>query len=441
MASILLVGRRFNKAPQLTQCPCRNAWARAATESQLKASRGILSAHDKLTTQYGNARIHQYATEQIDRSPLPFRRHFMKTLPAALSARSALLALSALASTTALAQTQVTVYGLLDTGIEFATNANPAHDRVLRLTSGGMNTSRLGFKGAEDLGGGLKALFQLESGLMLDTGAVDGALFKRQANVGLSGSFGRVVAGRSYDTSYDFMLPFDPMGYAPNYSWVTSGNGTAASKYGMPTAFDNIIKYQGQFGPVKIGASYGFGEQPGSFSDSAKYNAGLVYASGPFSVGATYDRVNGNTVAPGGGRKQTSTVHLAAAYSVTKDVSLKAGYRNYKQAAETALPDVRADLYWGGVNYQATPVLGLTGAVYYQDVKNVADGTDADPVMVVLRAKYALSKRTWLYAAGAYAKARNNQLVGLTRDSSADGGVSGFASNQTGLTLGIQHRF
>ena len=86
-------------------------------------------------------------------------------------------------------------------------------------------------------------------------------------------------------------------------------------------------------------------------------------------------------------------------------------------------------------------MVGLTGAVYYQNVKNVAPGKDADPIMYVLQAKYTLSKRTFLYAATAYAKAKNNQLVGLTRDSTADGGVSGFASNQTGVMVGMQHRF
>ncbi|MEB0178335.1 porin, partial [Undibacterium sp. CCC3.4] len=88
--------------------------------------------------------------------------------------------------------------------------------------SGGMNTSRLGFRGNEDLGGGLKAIWQLEGGVILDTGTSDGDLFGRQANVGLQGDFGRIVAGRSYSTTYDFILPFDPLGYAPQYSWATS---------------------------------------------------------------------------------------------------------------------------------------------------------------------------------------------------------------------------
>jgi predicted porin len=352
------------------------------------------------------------------------------------------LAAMACASGAAHAQSNVTVYGLLDAGVEYTNHANAAQNSVLRLTSGGQNTSRFGFRGSEDIGGGLKAIFQLEGGFFLDNGTIDGALFRRQANVGFEGGFGRVIAGRSYTTAYDFMLPFDPMGYAPDYSWVTSGNGTAVSKYGMTTAFDNIVKYQAQLGNVKLGASYGFGEVAGSNADSAKYTIGAGYNAGPLGVAATFERINGNTVAATGRRNETSTWHLGASYAVSDKLSLKGGYRNYKLVAgAAATPDVRADLYWAGLNYQATPLVSLTGAVYHQNVKNVAAGTDADPTMYVFRAKYALSKRTDLYATTAYAKAKNNQRVGLTRDSSADGGVSGFSDTQTGVILGVQHRF
>jgi predicted porin len=357
-----------------------------------------------------------------------------------------ILALAALSTLTAAgvshAQSTVAVYGLVDVGVDYTNHANTARDSVLRLVSGGMNTSRFGFRGNEDLGGGLKAVFQLEGGFFADQGTIDGALFRRQANVGLEGAFGRIVAGRSYTTIYDFMLPFDPMGYAPNYSWVTSGNGTGVSKYGMPTGFDNIIKYQGEFSGVKLGASYGFGEVAGSNSDSAKIALGAGWGAGPFAIAATYDRVNGNTTAATGRRTETTTYHLGASYALSNSLALKGGMRNYKQEPAVATtPEVRANLYWLGANYKATQQVEVTGALYYQDVRNVASAVEADPAMLVLSTKYLLSKRTFLYATAGYAKAKNNQLVGLTRDNTADGGVSGFGSNQTGVTLGIQHRF
>jgi len=344
------------------------------------------------------------------------------------------IALFAMTGTAAYAQSNVTVYGLLDAGVEYVTKANAAGDSLVRQTSGGTNTSRIGFRGTEDLGGGLKALFQLEGGILLDTGASDGALFGRQANVGLEGQFGRLVAGRSYSTTYDFLLPFDPMGYAPLYSWATSSNATGARRDGMLTGVSNLLKYQGTFGGIKVGASYGFGEVAGSTTDSARYALGGGYTAGPASFALVYERTNGN-VAASGAYDKTNTIHLGLGYELSKDMSLKGGYRNYKRSLASGVADLRSDLYWAGVNYNATPALALTTTLYYQNIKNVASGSDADPTMLVLQAKYALSKRTFLYATTGYARGKNDRLVSLSRDD------AGFGTNQTGVALGVQHRF
>ena len=337
------------------------------------------------------------------------------------------------------AQSNVTLYGLVDAGVEVVNHASAMGGSVTRLTSGGQNTSRWGLRGSEDLGGGLKALFQLESGIFIDTGANDTALFRRQANVGLEGGFGRLIAGRSYTTAYDFILPFDPMGYAPAYSWATAGNGTSgatASAYGMTTAFDNILKYQGTFGGFKVGASYGFGEVPGATRSGQRYALGLGYAAGPFSAALTGERINAPmSAAP---QSKTAAYHLGLGWQVNNAIALKAGARHFTQEPAGGGADLRANTYWAGVNWQATPALGLTAALYFQDQRNLA--TEADPKMLVLRAKYALSKRTDLYAVTAHARARNGQLVGLTRDVSPQG-VTGFSDTQTGVMVGVQHRF
>ncbi|MDB5910010.1 MAG: porin, partial [Massilia sp.] len=275
----------------------------------------------------------------------------------------------------------------------------------------------------------------LEGGILLDTGAADGALFKRQAFVGLDGSFGRIVVGRSFTTTYDFVILFDPLGYAPNYSWATSGNASGPSKYGMTTAFDNLVKYSGSTGEFKYGATIGLGEQAGSTADSRKYSVAASWTHAGLGVMGAYEQINGNTLPATGSRDETTAYHLAADYK-TGDWRLTAGTRGYKlDAANPATAEVRGDTYWAGVSYLFKPALTLTGAVYHVNVKNVAAGQDADPTMYVLRSLYALSKRTDLYAAAAYAKAKNGKLVSLSRDD------PGFASNQTGLTVGIQHRF
>ena len=344
-------------------------------------------------------------------------------------------ALATAFSSAAQAQTSVQIYGLIDAGVDYTTNATPAGDSMTRVISGGKNTSRWGLRGTEDLGGGLKAVYGLEGGILMDTGAADGALFKRQAYVGLDGSFGRVVLGRSFTTVYDFVIAFDPLGFAPNYSWATGAMATGPSKYGMTTAFDNLIKYSGKTGNFKYGATYALGEQAASASDGRKYAVAGSWTEGGFAVMAAYEQVNGNTLAATGRRDKTTAWHAAADYK-TGPWRLTAGMRDYElAAARAATPDVRGTTYWGGASYLVAPAITLTGAVYYVNVKNVAANADADPIMYVGRMLYALSKRTDLYVSAAYAKADNNKLVGLSRDD------PGFGNTQKGLTAGIQHRF
>jgi predicted porin len=335
---------------------------------------------------------------------------------------------------TAHAQTNVQVYGLIDAGVEYLNHANATGDSVVKVISGGKNTSRWGFRGSEDLGGGLKAVFGLEGGILMDTGAADGALFKRQAYVGLEGSYGRAVIGRSFTTVYDFVIKYDPMGFAPNYSWATSGAATGPSKYGMTTAFDNLIKYSGSTGDFSYGATIGLGEQPGSAADARKYALAAAWNHAGLGLMAAFEQVNGSTVATTGRRDENRVFHVAANYK-TGTWSYFAAMRGYKlEAGRAATADVRADTYWGGIVNTIGKVT-LTGAVYHVNVKNVAANTDADPTMLVARGMVALSKRTDLYLSAAHVKGKHGQLVGLSRDD------AGFGTSQTGVTAGIQHRF
>ncbi|WP_338762718.1 porin [Massilia sp. METH4] len=343
-------------------------------------------------------------------------------------------AIGVLACGSAAAQSNVashlTMYGLVDMNVGATTNAGADRGTTWRVNSGGMNTSRLGFLGSEDLGGGLKALFQLEMGIAADTGVADTPLFKRQATVGLEGRYGTLLLGRAFTTVYDFVLPYDPMGYAPQYSWAPAGNASGASKYGMTFAFDNMIKYAGKTGNWSYGASYGAGEGASS-GDGAKGALAVNYAVGPWSAVATYERVNGMPDATTGTRGDTTSWHLGALYTVGK-VKLQAAMRDYRQEAGGAA-ETRGRLYWAGTTVLATPAVTVAGVVYYQDVRHGA--VEADPVMVVGRVRYALSKRTDLYVTAAYAKAKHGALVSLARDEVGSG------SNQKSVTVGMQHRF
>ena len=332
------------------------------------------------------------------------------------------------------AQSRVQVYGLVDAGVDAVNHSGANDGGMVRVISGGKNTSRWGLRGSEDLGDGLKAVFNLEGGILMDTGATDGPLFKRQANVGLEGAFGRVVIGRSFTTTYELVGKFDPLGYASRYSWATTGSATGPSRYGMTTAFDNLVKYTGHGGGFTYGASIGLGEQAGNAADGRKYAVGGSWLSKGLGLMASYEQINGSTVAATGNRDKSTAFHLGASYQ-TGRWRYTAAMRGYKlQASRAATADVRGDTYWGGITYNVQ-AWTLTGAVYHVNTKELPAAKDADPTMLVARAMYALSKRTDLYMVAAHAKADHGQLVGLSRDD------PGFGSTQNGFTAGIQHRF
>lgn len=160
-----------------------------------------------------------------------------------------------LAAGSAAAQTSVTIYGILDAAIDYNTNVDAAgHSRVWEPDpGGGMFPSRLGFRGMEDLGGGLKAIFTLENGFGIDTGANgQNRLFGRQAWVGLAGSWGQVTLGRNYNMIYNSMFDVDLVG--------PSNYGLGAIDPAIPNGrSDNSIAYRGAFNGVKFGATYSLG--------------------------------------------------------------------------------------------------------------------------------------------------------------------------------------
>ena len=131
------------------------------------------------------------------------------------SIRCAVALLAGMGASAAMAQSNVTVYGLLDTGLVHVTNVNAAGDSVTKMPSlTGSFPSRIGFRGVEDLGGGLQVVFTLESGLALDTGTSQqgNRLFGRQASVGLKGAFGTVTLGRQINMTYIAGQKADVMG-------------------------------------------------------------------------------------------------------------------------------------------------------------------------------------------------------------------------------------
>lgn len=334
----------------------------------------------------------------------------------------------------ALAQsTNVTLYGIADAGIEVLSHAVDGTNTgtVTRMNSGNLSGSRWGLRGTEDLGGGLKGVFVLESGFDIDTGRSGQGtrLFGRAAYVGLQGGFGAVTLGRQQNSLYDLFGAYDPMGVGPRYtlnSVDSAFNGRA----------DNAIKYTGKFGGLTATSFYSFGrdgggEVPGEAKVGRNFGGGLAYAAGGFSVGAAYDQYQGSTVALQDRSAKRAALGTSYAFGNAK---VFAGYRWLRDdGVGSATASVnRSNVYWAGANYKFTPALQLTGAAYYTDTRN----SDADPWMFVLSGVYSLSKRTDAYLNLGYVRNKSNSALGLQGANTAMPG-----ENQTGATIGMRHRF
>lgn len=382
----------------------------------------------------------------------------MKLVKRFRSARLALVAASAALAGTANAQS-VTLYGLIDTNLEYVNNQSrtgptvppgPAENRFAMLT-GGIGGSRWGLRGVEDLGNGLKGVFVLESGFSSDDGkmANSGRLFGRQAFVGFDSPYGKLTFGRQYTSIFDVLANFQAGFYQPQYEPVVAYLGRYYRE-------DNVVKYGAKFGPVELAAHWSFGvdtaspatagEVPGSFRSGAAYGGAASYTSGPFGIGVAYDEVDAPTTA-GGPPGKARRAAVAGKYAAG-NLRLVAGYRWGRSQNPADVEILRDNYYWVGGTYSFTPQLESTLAYYYDDVRQVANpvngtllGNIKNPWQVMFTTKYFFSKRTSLYLATAYSK-----NAGLNFDTSVGGLGTGYylgagKNSQFAVTLGMRHSF
>lgn len=205
--------------------------------------------------------------------------------------KKSLLALAVLGAFAgaASAQSSVTIYGKLDQAVGKDVGSS---DKQVRDGSG----SRIGFRGVEDLGGGLKALFQFEHRFTPDTGAANATFWHGLSTVGLGGSFGTVNIGRQYTAAFSLAQnvidPFggDSMGNLRGYSLTGSiatlrGAATSATAFsGAGNNGGNTVRYDGKFGPVAVAADISEATGP-----DRPYSVAAQYAAGPLMVAASYE--------------------------------------------------------------------------------------------------------------------------------------------------------
>jgi predicted porin len=351
------------------------------------------------------------------------------------------VAVAAALPAAAFAQTNVTLYGIADAGVGFVDTDAAGADAAMVVNSGYQSTSRWGIRGTEDLGGGLKATFNLEAGVSYDAGGTDAAGFwQRRSVVGLAGGFGEVRFGRDYTPAFSAAGSTDVMGYGLLGNWLTY-----TAQGGITTRASNGVHYTGSFSGVTLRAMYATGEtndaaagpMSGDKDIDDAWGLSGVYAGGPLTVQGYYQEVNGGVAVAGATVKQAG---IGAGYNF-------GGFRltlTYGVADADSGTTVAGGDKLQGLGIGAGIKLGtgeLIAQVIQMKVDNpVAGGSDPKGTSFGLAYVHPLSKRTNLYAT--YGMMRNNdnaQFAVLASDNRASAGALG--ADPQGVAIGIRHLF
>lgn len=393
--------------------------------------------------------------------------------------KKSLLALAVLGAFAgvAQAQTSVTIYGSFDAGVRSAQDQNAnGNSRTTMSSLGTYNSNRIGFKGVEDLGGGLNAHFTLESGFNSGSGATADStrFFGRSAFVGLGGRWGSIDLGRQYTVAFKTVGAYDPFNY--KYTGIIP---TAQASISAGTRNDNDIQYTGTFGPLTARAEYALGERVGGGSGGTAAAVGATFATGPFSVGAAYTKrqptvgaiaagasttLTGAPSAAVAGQDQDNTHYTVGGAFTFGPGRIAAGYAHEEQdrasspgSAVTGVParvggEAKQKNAWIGGSYDVTPALGLTAAYYHTKAEGFGlnGAGNGKRQLFIVGATYALSKRTNFYADVDYAKFKDGLANGpvaanaYLAGSGSQLGLGSAAANQdkqVGFSVGINHLF
>ncbi|PVX76234.1 porin [Paraburkholderia unamae] len=360
------------------------------------------------------------------------------------------------------AQNSVTLYGVIDAGLSY--NSNAGGHSLWAAGSGNVTGSHWGVTGSEDLGGGTHAVFRLESGFSVTNGSMrqGGRLFGYQAYAGLDNArYGALTLGRQYDSVVDYLAPLSFTGRHPG------GNNLAAHPYdndNLNNSFrvNNAVKYaSANYGGVKFGALYGFSNEAGGFDDNRLYSFGASYDFGSLLFGAGYLQANN------GGSANTN-----GALTLTDRTFVASQQRTYGAGVNYLMRHARVGFVWtrtqlGGLDtinganslgltqngqgasfsnyevnasYDFTPQFTVTGEYTFTQGALSTEGGEHHPRWheVSVQADYFLSKRTDVYAQASYQHIGADGS-GLGADISGQSPSS--TDQQTVVAIGMRHRF
>lgn len=357
------------------------------------------------------------------------------------------------------AQSSVTLYGIIDDGLSYISNQG-GHSTV-KMDSGVVASDRWGVTGKEDLGGGLRAIFTLENGFDVNSGAAGqgGALFGRRAFVGLSSDrFGTLIAGNDYDFIYD---------YVTFYTNTAQFGGVYSFHLGddidrlAGEQVHNMVRYESpNMAGFGVGAMYGFSNTAGAFGGTATaprtISVGLKYSptggfNAPYSFGAAFTKVDGGYGAPGAGTIAQYALGAKSIYTAAFGGRAKLGdfavngVYTYTNASDTPLGTVTVNAYEGGLTWHPAPDFQLGAGFAYIDERKLGKydiGT--------FGIDYRLSKRTDLFTVGTWqhafagAKVAGNfyAVTPYSQSPTMPNGVGASSTaTQTIVQVGVRHVF
>ncbi|MES2934929.1 MAG: porin [Pseudomonadota bacterium] len=337
-------------------------------------------------------------------------------------------------------QSSISIYGTIDGGIRHLTNATAAGSITKIGSNGEYYNNRLGFKGVEDLGGGMNAHFHLESGFNTGTGASDnkdGRAFNRISSMGIAGPFGSIDFGRQPSVACKAVYAYEPFQYRYVHiiplAGAVAGNidGRVSRPFGTVDGprFSNGIQYLGKFGGFTASAEYVMGEVAGSSTDGSAKAAGLGYTDGTFTIGGAYTIQKPNVAAPGAPApdyRDQDQITFGGAYKIG-DIRISGGYIN--TTTETTVTN-QAKNIWLGASYAVTSIVSVTTGYYRTTLETSDRGEIARRNFFIVGATYALSSRTNLYAD--IDQAVLHGIVALK---------PGEQTRQIGTSVGINHMF
>lgn len=323
----------------------------------------------------------------------------------------------------------VTVYGLFDAATRRSSNADASGSHRLSMEDGIMTGSRLGFRGREDLGGGLSANFTLEAGFDPSTGtslqgsptadfgqvATATRFFGREVHVGLRNRWGGISLGRNYTVAHALAGRFQPQGNPNSLAHSLFSSHHIARQ-------DNLLRADARIGKFELLAGVTFGEQPGSSSANSAWGLGVGYADGPLSLAAYAQQLRNLS-----GVEERRIVGFGGNYRFSPAFTLFGGYMQRSNRVS-----VQENKAWTlGANMSLGKSMVLSAA-HFSDRQSGSTALSGQREVTWATLTYSFSRRSDVYA-----------FVDRNR---VDGGYArpafmGRLGTQTGVGFGVRTRF